>query len=192
MCWVSEDHRHRYICSSCQIVHYQNPRVIVTCIVEWSGRILMCKRAREPYSGKWCVPSGFLEQGETLEEGAARETYEETGVRLEPDALDLYSVISMPSIDQIAISLRTHLLEAPTLACGSESTEVALVSMTEHPVDDFAWVDATGDRRESFSAELRKRQFGISLMSLGINQQSGRIREYQVSSVTAGTLLRKK
>ena len=96
------DGRERYSCPSCGSTHYQNPRVIVRCIVQHADSILMCQRAHEPARGQWEVPSGYLERGETLEEGAARETYEETGVSLDPKRLALYSVLSLATIDQVA------------------------------------------------------------------------------------------
>ncbi|MEJ2160203.1 MAG: NUDIX hydrolase, partial [Chromatiales bacterium] len=62
----------RYVCPNCHTIHYQNPRVVVGCVPEYDGRLLLCKRAIEPRLGYWTVPAGFLENGETLEDGAAR------------------------------------------------------------------------------------------------------------------------
>jgi len=61
----------------------------------------MCRRSQEPAIGQWVLPSGFLECGETLEQGAARETFEETGVSLDPNQLDLASIINITAIDQV-------------------------------------------------------------------------------------------
>src|ERR1700692_4622421 len=92
--WIHQDGRERYVCLSCDRVHCQNPRVIVSCVVAVGQRILMCRRSQEPARGQWVLPSGFLECGETLEQGAARETFEETGVSLDPNQLDLASIIN--------------------------------------------------------------------------------------------------
>ena len=67
----------RFVCSACRTIHYQNPRMVVGCIVEWDGKILLCRRAIEPRYGLWTVPAGFMENGETTYQGALRETLEE-------------------------------------------------------------------------------------------------------------------
>ena len=69
-----EDNRQRWVCTRCDTVHYQNPIIVVGCIAEKDGKILLCKRAIEPRHGYWTVPAGFMELGESLAEGAARET----------------------------------------------------------------------------------------------------------------------
>ena len=78
-----DDHRERHICTVCGTIHYQNPKLIVGAIPEWEdGRILLCRRAIEPRHGLWTLPAGFMENGETTPEGAARETLEEANARV--------------------------------------------------------------------------------------------------------------
>ncbi len=77
------DNRERWVCPDCNTVHYQNPRIVVGCIPERDGQILLCKRAIEPRYGYWTVPAGFMELGETIAEGAARETREEACAEVE-------------------------------------------------------------------------------------------------------------
>src|SRR5271155_1410266 len=105
----------RYVCSACGTTHYENPRIIVCCTVSWNGKGLMCRRSQEPALGKWTVPSGYLECGETLEEGAARETFEETGVMVDPERLELHGVINMVEIHQVAVGFRVELAAEPVL-----------------------------------------------------------------------------
>ena len=72
------DNKERAICTSCgKHIHYQNPKVVSGCILEWEDKIVLCKRATEPRSGYWTLPAGFLENNETVAEGALRETFEE-------------------------------------------------------------------------------------------------------------------
>ena len=59
------DNLQRWVCESCNTIHYENPRMIVGCVASWEGKILLCKRAIEPRYGLWTVPAGFLENGET-------------------------------------------------------------------------------------------------------------------------------
>ncbi len=77
----------RWICSNCGTVHYQNPKVVVGCLPEWDGQVLLCKRAIEPRHGLWTLPAGFLENGETILAGAVRETVEEARAQVEVGAL---------------------------------------------------------------------------------------------------------
>ncbi|MEW8397633.1 MAG: NUDIX hydrolase, partial [Candidatus Thiodiazotropha sp.] len=79
------DNRPRYVCDSCSTVHYQNPKIVVGCIPVWEQQILLCRRAIEPRYGLWTVPAGFMENGETSQQGAARVTLEEACARVEID-----------------------------------------------------------------------------------------------------------
>ena len=56
------DHFARHVCESCGVVHYQNPKLIVGCVPEHEGRILLCRRAIEPRLGFWTIPAGFMEK----------------------------------------------------------------------------------------------------------------------------------
>src|SRR5690606_20618320 len=67
----------RFVCAGCGEIHYQNPKVVVGCLPVWEHRVLLCRRAIEPRLGLWTLPAGFLENGETVVAGAARETLEE-------------------------------------------------------------------------------------------------------------------
>ena len=76
------DHLPRHVCPACAAVHYENPRIVVGCVPEADdGRILICLRAIEPRRGWWTMPAGFMENGETLRAGAARECQEEALAR---------------------------------------------------------------------------------------------------------------
>ncbi len=136
------DNRHRYVCEVCGAIHYQNPRMVVGCLPEWQGQVLLCRRAIEPRHGLWTVPAGFMENGETTAEGAARETLEEAGARVE--VLDLYSMISLPDIDQVYLLFRARLLDLD-FAPGEESLETRLFGEHEIPWEQLAFrtVDMT-------------------------------------------------
>jgi len=67
------DERERSVCTSCGHISYQNPKVVVGTICTFGEKVLLCKRAIEPCKDKWGYPQGFMENGETTRQGAARE-----------------------------------------------------------------------------------------------------------------------
>lgn len=179
--WIDKDGRERYVCSSCGTVHYQNPRVIVSCIVAVGEKILMGRRAEEPGRGRWAPPTGFLECGETLQQAAARETFEETGARVDPDSLDLTAVINLTAIQQVAVAFRVDLPAAPVLRPGPECLEVAFLTEDEVPEGDFAWRRSLGPVPAQFFAELRSRDFSLNLITVGPSPGVGvSVRNYKI------------
>jgi ADP-ribose pyrophosphatase YjhB (NUDIX family) len=165
--WVADEGRERHVCTTCRIVHYENPRIIVSCSVCWDGKVLLCRRSQEPARGKWNVPSGYLECGETLEQGAARETLEETGVRIDPAALELHGVINMVDINQVAVGFRVEVFDKPILRPGPECLEAAFFAEEEFPQDELAWRLHVGKWVPGWFNEIRSRDYSILLGTLG-------------------------
>ncbi|MBX3706505.1 MAG: NUDIX hydrolase [Pseudomonadales bacterium] len=130
------DSRPRFLCERCTTVHYQNPRVVTGCLVSYEDRVLLCRRDIEPRRGYWTLPAGFLENGETAEAGAIRETWEEARARVEVD--ELYTLFSLPHISQIYMFFRARLL-APEFGAGEESQAVELFREDEIPWDQLAF-----------------------------------------------------
>ena len=130
------DDRHRHVCLHCDAIHYQNPRVIVGCLVSSGDRILLCRRAIEPRHGFWTLPAGFLENGETTLQGAERETWEEAGARV--TNATLYRLFDLPHIDQLYMFYRGE-LAGDVFAAGTESLEVALFREDEIPWSELAF-----------------------------------------------------
>lgn len=131
------DNRHRYLCDHCGAIHYQNPRLITgTVPVAPDGRILLCKRAIEPRLGYWTLPAGFMENGETVVEGALRETEEEARV-VGRDPV-LLSMISLPQFDQVHVFYRVAMPDF-RFDVTPESSEVALFEAADIPWDEIAF-----------------------------------------------------
>jgi len=126
----------RFVCDACATIHYQNPKVVVGCLAEWEDKVLLCKRAIEPRYGLWTLPAGFLENGETVPDGAARETLEEANAQVEVG--DLYAMISLPHINQVYLIFRARLLDLD-FGPGSESLEVRLFAEEEIPWKELAF-----------------------------------------------------
>ncbi len=154
------DDRPRFVCEGCGAIHYQNPKIVVGCIPEWEDRILLCKRSIEPKPGKWTLPAGYLENGETLIEGAKRETLEEAGARVEK--LEAYALMSIAYISQVYIIFRASLVDTD-FAPGIESSELALFSEEKIPWDDLAFMVI----RETLRRYFRDRSVGIFKVQTG-------------------------
>jgi len=133
------DNRERMICVDCGHVAYDNPKVVVGSVVVAGDAVLMCRRAIEPRRGFWTLPAGYLEHGETLEEGAAREAWEEAQAEIALDGI--LGVFSISRIGQVQVIFRGRfaLPGMPRFAAGPESLEVALFSWADIPRDDIAF-----------------------------------------------------
>ena len=138
----------RHVCDACSTIHYQNPRMVVGCIVEWEDRILMCRRGIEPRHGLWTVPAGFMENGETTFQGAMRETMEEANARVE--IVSLYALYNIPHINQVYMLFRARLLDG-NIAAGAETLEVKLCTEKEIPWDRIAFASIRNALTHYFS-----------------------------------------
>jgi ADP-ribose pyrophosphatase YjhB (NUDIX family) len=126
----------RWICDQCGIVHYRNPLLVVGTVPEHEGRILLCRRAIEPRYGYWTLPAGFMENDETAGQGAARETLEEAGARIELGAP--FSLISVPRVNQVHLFYRARLLDLD-FKPGEETLEVKLADEAGIPWEEIAF-----------------------------------------------------
>lgn len=151
------DQRQRHVCPSCSTIHYSNPNIIAGCIATFDNKVLLCRRAIEPQIGYWTLPAGFLENGETTEEGAARESWEEARARVEIDAL--YGLFNVPHISQVYMIYRAQLM-SPKVSAGIESLEARLFSEDEIPWDQLAFsvVETTLKR---FFEDRKNQQFSL-------------------------------
>ena len=130
------DDRSRHVCTACATVHYQNPKIVAGCIPVWNDRLLLCRRAIEPRHGLWTLPAGFMENGESTEQAAARETREEACATVEN--MKLYGVFSIPHINQVYMMFRADLRNGEYRP-GPESLDVDLFE--EHQIlwDELAF-----------------------------------------------------
>jgi ADP-ribose pyrophosphatase YjhB (NUDIX family) len=154
------DHLPRHICPACGTIHYQNPKMVVGTIPEWEDRVLLCRRAIEPRYGLWTLPAGFMENGETTLEGAARETWEEAGARIEMGGL--YTLFNLPHINQVYLMFRARLLDLD-YAPGTESLETRLFAEAEIPWQDIAFRTV----RETLKLYFEDRRRGVFEFHIG-------------------------
>ena len=96
---------------------------MVGCVPEWQGRILLCRRAIMPRRGFWTTPAGFMENGESLQAAAARESLEEAQARVEIGSL--LSISHVLHAAQVHVNFRARLLDGH-FGVGAESLECRL------------------------------------------------------------------
>ncbi|MDH5619458.1 MAG: NUDIX hydrolase [Gammaproteobacteria bacterium] len=130
-----DDNRERAICDSCGQIHYRNPLIVVGCVAERDGRVLLCKRAIEPRYGYWTVPAGFMELGESVAGGAARETLEEALATVELG--HLFASVDVVDAGQVHLFYTGKLVG--DFGVGDETLEAALFSEDEIPWDEIAF-----------------------------------------------------
>ncbi|MEX1025794.1 MAG: NUDIX hydrolase [Planctomycetota bacterium] len=135
------DDRSRSVCTVCESVFYENPRVVVGCMVEVDlGKdlpgLLLCRRAIEPALGRWTPPAGYLELGESARAGAARETWEEARARVEITAP--FAEFDLLHVGQLYRMYRARLVQ-PGFAAGEESLEVRTFSLADIPFGELAF-----------------------------------------------------
>jgi ADP-ribose pyrophosphatase YjhB (NUDIX family) len=142
------DNRPRSVCSQCGTIHYVNPRIIAGCLVTAGDRVLLCQRAIEPRRGYWTLPAGFMENGETTEQGAARETLEEACA--EVDMHGLYTLFSLPHISQVYLFYRAE-LKGDAFGAGEESLAVDLFDEAQIPWDALSFPVITATLKHYFA-----------------------------------------
>jgi ADP-ribose pyrophosphatase YjhB (NUDIX family) len=148
------DTKVRAVCPSCNTIHYENPLNVVGTLPIWEDKVLLCKRNIEPRLGKWTLPAGFLEIGESLAEGAARETVEEAGAQFELE--DLFAIMSVPRVGQIHIFYKARLM-SDVFNPGFETQEAKLFAEHEIPWEEIAFKTV----KETLSQFFEDRRHGV-------------------------------
>ena len=133
---ISGDTISRNICNVCNYIHYVNPKIIVGALPLKDDKVLLCKRDINPGKGKWTLPSGFMEMGESLEQGAKREAKEEANLKLNLNRL--YGTYSIPRIGQVLFIYIANIINEDFRAA-DETTEVKLFSVSKIPWGKIAF-----------------------------------------------------
>ncbi len=145
----------RYVCNHCKMIHYSNPNIVTGCLPVLGDKVLLATRKIGPKKDYWNVPAGFMENGETVEEGALREVWEETLAKV--DIKDMLTLYSIPHIDQVYIHFWGE-MKTPEFGCGIESGEVRLFTEEEIPWDKIAF-ESSVFTLKSFFSDRKKGQF---------------------------------
>jgi ADP-ribose pyrophosphatase YjhB (NUDIX family) len=153
----TDDNRERAVCPACATVHYENPLNVVGTLPVWGDQVLLCRRNIEPRRGRWTLPAGFMELGETTAAGALRETIEEAGAHVE--MLPLYTLLNLRKVGQVHLFYRARLLDT-VFDPGPETIEVGLFRESEVPWGELAFRTGTVTL-ERFFADRASDRFDI-------------------------------
>ena len=156
------DTKARAICTACTTVHYENPLNVVGTVPAWGDKVLLCKRNIEPRWGKWTLPAGFMELNETVAEGAARETVEESGAEFELEGL--FSLVNVARVGQVHLFYRARLL-SDRFNPGFETIEARLCAEDEIPWDEIAF-RTVKETLERYFADRRTGSFSIHAIDI--------------------------
>jgi ADP-ribose pyrophosphatase YjhB (NUDIX family) len=156
------DTRERAVCPTCHTIHYENPLNVVGTIPVWGKQVLLCQRNIEPRLGKWTLPAGFMELGETVSEGAARETVEEAGAQFEMQ--ELFTLMNVVRVGQVHFFFRAKLL-SDQFDPGPETIKAQLFSEHEIPWDEIAFRTVKETLLHYF-ADAKTQDFGFHQLDI--------------------------
>jgi ADP-ribose pyrophosphatase YjhB (NUDIX family) len=154
--YLAHEERWRLQCEHCGFVHYMNPRVVAAVAPERDGRILLMKRAWEPRAGFWTIPGGFLEMGESAEEGAVRETAEEAGVEVE--LRGLLGVYTRRDAGIVVVIYRGLVPDDATPRPGAEALELRWFGPGDIPWEELAFPTTVQALKDWVAAQAERAQ----------------------------------
>lgn len=158
------DTKPRAVCTGCHAVHYENPINVVGTVPHWEDKVLLCKRNIEPRKGKWTLPAGFMELGETTEQGALREMVEEAGAQAQIQPL--FAVLNVVPAGQVHFFYRAQLLNTEFTPCPSETMEICLFAENEIPWDEIAF-DTVKQTLKYYFADYHRGSYGFHTVDIG-------------------------
>lgn len=141
---LEDDHRPRLVCPNGHVT-WRNPRLVVGTLPVRAGRVFLARRSIEPRAGLWTYPGGFLEIGESAQEGARRETEEETQLRIEVGRL--IGAYSRPHVGVVTLVYEATVVGGQALP-GVETTEVRDFGPDEIPWRELAFTTAESALRD--------------------------------------------
>lgn len=159
------DTRQRAVCPQCETIHYENPLNVVGTVPYWGDTgeyVLLCKRNIEPRWGKWTLPAGFMELGETTAQGAQRETDEEAGALIELG--ELFTLMNVARVGQVHLYYRARLLSTD-FNPGHETLEARLFTEATIPWDEIAF-RTVRETLECYFSDRRQGTYGFHVRDI--------------------------
>jgi ADP-ribose pyrophosphatase YjhB (NUDIX family) len=153
---LEHEHLPRFHCPNCKTIHYENPKIIVGCLPIWEDKVMLCRRAIEPQHGLWNIPGGFMENNESVEQGAAREMWEETFGRV--TIVGLHTVFNVLPVNQVHLHFLAELQDL-TYQITPESSEIVLFNEEDVPWAEIAFASSAFALKKYFEdRKLGKRR----------------------------------
>jgi ADP-ribose pyrophosphatase YjhB (NUDIX family) len=134
--FVHVEGKNRFVCMECKFISYQNPKIVGATLPVKNGKVCLLRRAIEPAYGLWSHPAGYMELGETVEQAAHRETWEEIRTRVK--LIGPPKIYSYEDAAVVTIVYPAKII-GPTPRPGPESLEVKSFSPNEIPWQDLAF-----------------------------------------------------
>ena len=122
-------------CAGCQSISYVNPAPVGVLVLPVDGGVLCVRRGIPPGVGKLALPGGFLDVGETWQEGTVRELFEETGLRVPAAEVELFDVLSPPPEGLVLIFGLARRRDADDMPTFTANEEVTAVTVVREPVE---------------------------------------------------------
>jgi ADP-ribose pyrophosphatase YjhB (NUDIX family) len=149
----------RLQCTPCGFTHYRSPKVLVSTLATFEGKLLWIRRGTRPQKGLWASPGGFMEEYEQPEQTAARELFEETRVSISPEHFELFAIGSLPEMNQVYLVYRGEMTDR-TMETTDEAMEVGLFSEEEAPWAKQAYPDLE-DVVRCFYSDHKQQDYGV-------------------------------
>ena len=143
----------RPACAACGFIYFRDPKVAAAALVSDGGKVLLVRRGVPPRQGSWALPAGFVDPGELPDQAAAREAWEETGLRITIDRLLQIRPMSNPEKPGFLMIYRGHLAGGGALQAGDDVTDVQWVGPDAIPWHELAF-ESTHDMMRLWLAEL--------------------------------------
>lgn len=128
---IVQNQPERLVCKACEFIFYLDPKLVACTIAETSNGIVLQRRKKEPKKGCWVLPGGFVDRGETLEEAAMREFFEETGLYSKINCL--FGTYSYPGEANIIIVYQSDITGGTIRPCHES------MSIDEFKKDSIPW-----------------------------------------------------
>jgi len=165
------DDKPRHCCSNCDSIFYQNPNNVVGTLPVFEDKVLLCRRAIEPRLGRWTLPAGYMENGESSLNGAIRETREEAGAEIIIESDSLYTLYNLPTINQVYMFFRGELANLD-FAPGAESLEVELFTQADIPWKEIAF-PVVKTTLELYFEDIKTRHFPVRMFDVHHHKDTG-------------------
>jgi ADP-ribose pyrophosphatase YjhB (NUDIX family) len=137
----------------------EHPAIVLTCFIACGEKLLLIRRDLPPQVGFWAIPGGFMEAGETTAEGAARELWEEAGIRIAPESLSLYMAGTITFLNQVYIAYRAS-VDSTDCTPGVEAQAAAFFARDECPWEKLAYPQVNDAIRQAYD-DLERGEFGM-------------------------------